>query len=132
VDLGLGPREYTTYSHAHKAVGAEKIAVSGRLVQGDTPVATCSGTVRSLPGLAKVRDPEKYFRALEAINHATIPVTCAGPAEAAKGVDATTPLTFEYSAHMTLTGERTTAPQEFRGSAQTSLDAATRAGATPR
>lgn len=133
VELALGPREYLTYSHAHKAVGADGVSISGQLMHGDTPIARCSGAVRSLPGLAKVRDPEKYFPALERINHTTIPVTCLGPADAtAVVVDADVTLSFEYTAQMTLTGERTKAPHEFRSSAQTSLDATARAGSSPR
>jgi hypothetical protein len=119
VELGLGPREYVTYSHAHKAIGAEGVSVSGQLLRGGTPIARCSGAVRSLPGLAKVRDPEKYFPALERINHTPIPVTCVGPRDGGAGVGADVPLTIEYTAQMTLTGERTQAPHEFRGSAQT-------------
>lgn len=130
VGLGFGPREYVTYSHAHKAIGAEDVSVSGWLMHGDRRVAQCAGAVDSLPGLAKVRDPEKYFPALERINHTTIPVTCEGPAEAAH-LDPSVPLTFEYTAQMTLTGERTTVPREFRGAAQTLAEETKRAGSIP-
>ncbi len=130
LDLVFGPREYVTYSHAHKAVGAEDVSVTGQLMYGDTPIARCSGAVGSLPGLSKVRDPEKYFPALKAINHTSIAVTCAGAAEAAKAVDAGVPLTFEYRAQMTLTGERTTDPHEFAGSAQTLLEPTMRTGSS--
>ena len=119
LDLVLGPREYVTYSHAHKAIGAEDLSVSGSLLQAGNRVALCSATARSLPGLAKVRDPEKYFPALEHINHTTIAVTCTGTTEAADGIDPATPLTFDYAADMTLTGERTTAPHQLSGSAET-------------
>ena len=34
LDLVFGPREYVTYSHAHKAVGGEDVSVSGSLLQG--------------------------------------------------------------------------------------------------
>ena len=121
LDLVLGPREYLTYSHAHKAVGAEDLSVSGSLRQGGNRVALCSGAARSLPGLAKVRDPEKYFPALERINHTTIAVRCTGSTEAAEGIDPALPLTFEYAADMTLTGERTTAPHQLRGVTETML-----------
>jgi hypothetical protein len=113
VHLILGPREYVTYSHAHKAVGAEKISVAGQLLHEGTPVAVCSATTKSLPGLAKVRDPEKYFPALERINHSPIAVTCEGPAAAASDVPAGTPLTFAYEARLTLAGERTTKAHEL-------------------
>ena len=121
LDLVLGPREYVTYSHAHKAIGAEDVSVSGSLLQGGNQVALCSVAARSLPGLAKVRDPEKYFPALARINHTAIAVACTGSAEAAAGIDPATPLVFEYAADMTLTGERTTAPHRLRGSAETML-----------
>ena len=121
LDLAFGPREYVTYSHAHKAIGAEDVSITGTLVQGGNQVGLCSGAVRSLPGLAKVRDPEKYFPALQRINHTAIAVTCTGSAGAAAGIDAATPLTFTYAADMTLTGERTTAPHRLSGSAQTML-----------
>jgi hypothetical protein len=126
--MELGPREYVTYSHSHKAIGAEDIFITGQLMHGDAPIARCSRAVGSLPGLAKVRDPEKYFPALERINRTTIAVTCDGSVKAARGIDATVPLTFEYSVQMTLTGERTKEPQEFQGSAQTMLDGAMPAG----
>lgn len=121
LDLRFGPREYVTYSHAHKAIGAEDVSVSGSLVQAGKQVAVCSGAARSLPGLAKVRDPEKYFPALERINHTPIVVSCTGSADAAAGIDPATPLTFEYAATMTLAGERTTSPHQLRGSAETML-----------
>ena len=132
VDLDLGPREYVTYSHSHKAVGAEDVFITGRLVHGGTPIARCSTAVRSLPGLAKVRDPEKYFPALERINHTTIAVSCDGSEEAASSIDANVPLTFEHTTQMTLTGERTKAAHEFHGSAQIRLDAETGVGSTTR
>jgi hypothetical protein len=121
LELVLGPREYVTYSHAHKAIGAEDVSITGALVQGGNRVALCSGAARSLPGLAKVRDPEKYFPALERINHTAIAVACTGSTAAAAAIDATTPLTFDYAADMTLTGERTTAPHQLSGSADTKL-----------
>ena len=121
VDLVFGPREYVTYSHAHKAIGAEDLSVSGSLLQAGKAVAVCSGGARSLPGLAKVRDPEKYFPALKRINHTAIAVRCTGSTESAAGIDPATPLTFEYAADMTLTGERTTAPHQLSGSAETLL-----------
>jgi hypothetical protein len=121
VDLMFGPREYVTYSHAHKAIGAEDVSISGALLHGGNRVAQCSGAARSLPGLAKVRDPEKYFPALERINHTAIAVLCTGSTEAVAGIDPATPLTFEYAANMTLTGERTTAPHRLRGTGETML-----------
>ncbi len=116
--LVLGPREYVTYSHAHKAIGAQDVSVTGHLELAGAPVASCSAVRKALPGLAKVRDPEKYFPALEGINHTAIAVTCEGPAEAVKEIEAGTPLTLAYAAHMTLTGERTTKPHEMRGDAR--------------
>ena len=121
LDLAFGPREYVTYSHAHKAIGAEDVSITGALLQDGNRVALCSGAARSLPGLAKVRDPEKYFPALERINHTAIAVRCTGSTEAASVIDPATPLTFEYAADMTLTGERTTAPHQLSGSAETML-----------
>ncbi len=121
LDLVFGPREYVTYSHAHKVIGAEDVSVSGSLMQAGNRVALCSGAARSLPGLAKVRDPERYFGALERINHITIPVSCTGSTAAADGIDPASPLTFEYTADMTLTGERTTAPHQLSGTAETVL-----------
>lgn len=121
LDLVFGPREYVTYSHAHKAIGAEDVSVSGSLLQGGNRVAVCSGAARSLPGLAKVRDPEKYFGTLERINHTTVAVSCTGSSAAAEGIDPATPLTFEYAADMTLTGERTTAPHRLSGIGETML-----------
>jgi hypothetical protein len=121
LDLVLGPREYVTYSHAHKAIGAEDVKITGTLLQGGKQIAQCSGADRSLPGLAKVRDPEKYFPALERINHTAISVACTGSTEAAAGIDPATPLTFAYAADMTLTGERTTAPHQLGGTGETML-----------
>lgn len=121
IDLVFGPREYVTYSHAHKAVGAEDVVVSGHLLQAGSPVARCSARSRSLPGLAKVRDPEKYFPALERIDHTALRVSCTGSSEAADGMDPGTPLTFEYAADMTLTGERTSAPHRLTGAADTTV-----------
>ena len=125
LDLVFGPREYVTYSHAHKVVGAEDVSVSGSLLQGGNRVALCSGAARSLPGLAKVRDPEKYFPALERINHTTIAVSCTGSTAAADGIDPATPLSFEYAADMTLTGERTTEPHQLSGITETTLTRST-------
>lgn len=119
LDLRFGPREYVTYSHSHKAIGANDVAISGELIAQGAPIAWCSGAEGALPGLAGVRDPEKYFPALERINYTSIPVTCFGSAAAANGISANAPLTFEYIARMNLTGERTTAPHAFSGSAQT-------------
>ncbi|HTF54261.1 MAG TPA: hypothetical protein VK735_43020 [Pseudonocardia sp.] len=121
LDLKIGPREYVTYSHSHKAIGAEDVSISGQLMHQGSPIAWCSGAVGSLRGLASVRDPEKYFPALERINHTTIPVTCAGSAETANEISADEPVTFVYTAQMRLTGERTTAQREFGGSVQTML-----------
>ena len=98
------------------------MSISGALLQGGNRVALCSGTARSLPGVAKVRDPEKYFPALERLNHTTIAVSCTGSTEAADAIDPATPLTFEYAADMTLTGERTTAAHQLSGSAETMLN----------
>lgn len=125
LDLVFGPREYVTYSHAHKAVGADDVSVSGSLLQGGNRLARCSGAARSLPGLAKVRDPEKYFPALARINHTTIAVSCTGSTAAADGIDPATPLSFEYAADMTLTGERTTAPHQLSGITETMLNRST-------
>ena len=122
LELLLGPREYVTYSHAHKAVGAEEVSVTGHLVHGGTAIARCSAAEKSLPGLAKVRDPEKYFPALERINHTAIAVSCVGSAGAATAMEAGAPLTLAYTAHMTLTGERTSKAHEFRGNAPAVLN----------
>lgn len=116
-ELVLGPREYVTYSHAHKAIGAQNVIVTGQLEHAGTPVASCSAAVKALPGLTKVRDPEKYFPALERINHTPIAVTCEGSIDAATDIEAGTPLKLAYAAHMKLTGERTTRPHEMRGDA---------------
>jgi hypothetical protein len=121
LDLRFGPREYVTYAHTHKAIGANDVAISGQLNYQGSPIAWCSGAVGALPGLANVRDPEKYFPALERINYTAIPVTCFGSAAAANGIAADLPLIFEYTAHMELTGERSTAPREFAGSVQTTF-----------
>ena len=120
--MQYGPREYTTYSHVHKAVNAEGIAVSGRLMIQGTTVAWCTGAVDSLTTMRTVLDPMKYFSVLETINHSPIPVSCSGPA-AAPNVVPGTPVTFEYTATMTQFGERSSAPREFTGTAQTVLSA---------
>lgn len=119
LNLQFGPREYVTYAHTHKAIGANDVSISGQLIDQGRPVAWCSGAIGSLPGLTSVRDPEKYFPALERINYTAIPITCVGSATAATEIAADAPVIFEYAARMELTGERTTAPGEFAGSART-------------
>lgn len=39
LDLRLGPREYVTYSHAHKAIDAEDVSIDGQLTVNGTAIA---------------------------------------------------------------------------------------------
>jgi hypothetical protein len=119
LDLRLGPREYVTYSHSHKAIGANDVSITGQLIAQGVPIAWCHGAIGSLPGLASIRDPEKYFPALERINYSAIPVTCFGSTTATSGLGVDAPVTFAYTAQMELTGERSTAPRAFVDAAQT-------------
>lgn len=121
LDLRVGPREYVTYSHAHKAIDAEDVSIDGQLLVNGTPIASCTGAGEALPDLKKVRDPDKYFPALERLNYTSIPLTCTGPAAAATAMPAGTAIEFEYTAQMTLSGERATTPRVFNGSSQTTL-----------
>lgn len=121
LDLRLGPREYVTYSHAHKAIDADHVSIDGQLMFNGTPIARCSGAIGALPDLKKVRDPEKYFPALERLNHTSIPLTCSGPAAASTAIPGGTAIAVEYTAQMTLSGERSTTPHRFDGSTRTTL-----------
>ncbi|OLB76171.1 MAG: hypothetical protein AUI14_19505 [Actinobacteria bacterium 13_2_20CM_2_71_6] len=114
--MRLGPREYQTYAHVHKALDATGIQVSGRLTDRTGTLAWCTGNTDQLPATRDVRDPQKYFPVLDRVSYATLTVTCTGPAgPVAPG----TTLTIQWTASMILRGERTSQPAQLSGSAQT-------------
>ncbi len=114
----LGPREYETYAHVHKAVDVTGIHLTGRLTDQTGTLAWCTGDTDQLPGTHDVRDPQKYFPVLDRVDYATLAVICTGPiGPHSPG----TTVTVQWSASMTMHGERTSQSRDLSGSAQAVL-----------
>jgi hypothetical protein len=114
-NIQIGPRTYENYNKRKKALDAEHIDVSGRVLDGDTIVAWCHYHVESLPTPNKIKSSNaEYFAAIEQMNFTEIPVRCAGSAQLLKSAEART-LKVEWSMDATLVADWNQKRQTFSG-----------------
>ena len=102
--IRLGPRPYKDYIMATKALDAGPIVVTGRLMRGDEMIAVCRQSVDMLETPNNILVPAEYLPALRRMEYTEVPVECAGPAALAAPSDA--PIRVEWTAHVTLVGDR--------------------------
>jgi hypothetical protein len=113
--LRFGPRSYTTYAHAVKALDAGPVDVAGRLADGMRVIAWCSGHVRKLDTPNTLRGPQEFARALKQLQYLDIPVDCAGPAAAVTKLTSGTPVEVQWTADLNLIGDRSQQTRRLTG-----------------
>jgi hypothetical protein len=113
--LRFGPRSYTTYAHAAKALDAGPVDVAGRLAHGTQTIAWCSGHVRKLGTPNTLRGPQEFARALERLQYVDVPVDCVGPAAAATRLTSGTPVEVQWTADLDLIGDRSQQRRRLTG-----------------
>ena len=112
--MQFGPRLYRTRAGATRALEADHLRVSGRVLQAGPTIAWCSTDVVRLEGPPASRDPLAYRSALE--DSTSIPVTCVGPATS---LDRLRQIALEWEVSTDLVGDREQVRRRFWGTEQT-------------
>ena len=113
--LQFGPRDYHNWFKQLRALDATSVKVSGRLWQGGEIIAWCDASMASLPSPNGVALPADFQPAMRATRFTDIPVSCTGPAAAARGIGAGSRVTVEWTAEMSLVGGRLQETRRFNG-----------------
>jgi hypothetical protein len=108
--MQFGPRLYRTWAGATRALEADHLRVSGRVLQAGATIAWCSTDVARLAGPPLSRDPLAYRNALE--DRTWIPITCVGPATS---LDRLQQIALEWTVSTDLVGDREQVPERFGG-----------------
>jgi hypothetical protein len=103
--LRLGPRSFTDYAKLHRAIGVEDLHVTGRLVHQGATFAWCSANTDQLETPNTIRDPEKFFPALQRLDYVDIVVACVGSPPAG-AIRTGMPVQVAWTAQLRLLGER--------------------------
>jgi hypothetical protein len=118
--LKFGPRIYTDYIRATKALDASPIQVSGRLLYKDEVIASCFSHIALLETPSNILVPSKYQSAVKRLDFSDIPVDCTGPLAMADrlGVGSSIePVDVRWAAVATLYGDREKTRRQYSGSA---------------
>jgi hypothetical protein len=99
----FGPRLYRTWAGATRALKAEQLQITGRLLQDGTTIGWCVNDVSSLDGPLIGRDPVAFREALNNMDYTALEVTCVGPAAAAIGSSSPQ---IQWEATIELLGDR--------------------------
>jgi hypothetical protein len=113
--LRFGPRSYTDYINATKALDAGPVRVTGTLVRDGEIIASCFAYVEKLETPNNITDPSLYFPTLKRMEHTYIPVECVGPAAAAEDGGRVNLL---WTADVQLIGDKFKTERTFTGNHQ--------------
>jgi hypothetical protein len=113
--LKLGPRDYNNWFKQVRTLDADDITVSGTLSHNGTTIAWCDANLGSLPSPNGIVRPLSFPAALQAAKFTDIPVTCRGPADAARTLQENPQVTVAWNAEMTLIGGREKQARQFTG-----------------
>jgi hypothetical protein len=119
--LRFGPRTYRNYFKQARALDAGPVQVTGRLSRDGQVIAWCSTYVPRLDSPNRILVPPDFWPALQRLDYTDIPVGCLGPPTAVSDLAAEPQVTVEWSAQVTLIGDREQRAQEFRGSESRAL-----------
>ena len=113
--LRFGPRGYKNYVNRRLALEAKGLEVSGRLMSNGAAIAHCTAHVDHIESPRRFLEaPYEYDAKLKEMDYAEIPVECFGPvAEAQRTAGA--PVNLQWSARITLVGDREERVRGFGG-----------------
>lgn len=119
--LTFGPRQYTDWIKATKALEAGPIQVVGKIVYKGEVIASCFRQVALLESPAVIRNPAEYLPTLKRLEFSSIDVECTGGAQLADGLAVGTGDVFaevHWNALATLIGDREKTQRTYGGIAR--------------
>lgn len=119
--LRFGPRGFNNYFRQARDLDAAPVRVTGTLSHDGRIIAWCSTYVERLESANLITAPQQFWPVFRRTQFTDIPVQCMGPASAAADLGADGEVTVQWSAQMTLIGDRERQTREFFGRDPTQL-----------
>ena len=119
--LRFGPRGFTNYFRQARDLDAAPVRVTGTLSHDGRIIAWCSTYVERLESANLVTAPQQFWPVFRRTQFTDIPVQCMGPAAATTDLGGDSEVIVQWSAQMTLIGDRERQTREFFGRDPTQL-----------
>jgi hypothetical protein len=94
--------------------------ITGRLIRDGEMIAICRQHVDMLETPNNILTPAEYLPALERMTYTDVTIECAGPAALATARDS--PIRVEWTAQVTLVGDREQEQRTYSGRAVTTAE----------